>query len=66
MGDIGKWLMTAGIVLFLAGLCWPLIGRLPGDLFIKKGNVTFFFPVVTCLVVSIVLSLILYIVNHIR
>lgn len=66
MGDIGKWLMTAGIVIFLAGLCWPLIGCLPGDLFIKKGNVTFFFPVVTCLVVSVVLSLILYIVNHIR
>lgn len=66
MEDIGKWLMTVGVVLFLVGLCWPLIGRLPGDIFIKKGNVTVMFPIVTCLVISAVLSLIFYIINHLR
>ncbi|TGA99503.1 DUF2905 domain-containing protein [Sporolactobacillus shoreae] len=66
MGDIGKFLMIAGVVLFLIGLCWPLVGRLPGDFIIKKGNVTFMFPIVTCLVISIVISLIFYIINHLR
>ena len=35
-----------------------VIGRLPGDIFVKKGNVTFFFPVVTCIVISIILSVV--------
>jgi hypothetical protein len=66
VGDIGKLLMTAGVILFLVGLFWPLIGRLPGDIFIKKGNVTFIFPIVTCLVISVVVSLIFYLINHLR
>ncbi|WP_100488698.1 DUF2905 domain-containing protein [Sporolactobacillus pectinivorans] len=66
MGDIGKFLMAAGVVLFVIGLCWPLVGRLPGDILIKKGNVTFMFPIVTCIVISIVLSLIMYFINHLR
>jgi hypothetical protein len=66
MGDFGKVLMVLGIVIFIIGLCWPLVGRLPGDLLIKKGNVTFFFPIVTCLVISVVLSLIFYVLNHFR
>lgn len=66
MGDFGKILMVMGAVLFIIGLCWPLVGRLPGDIFIKKGNVTFMFPVVTCIVISIVLSLIFYVINHFR
>ncbi|RYL93895.1 DUF2905 domain-containing protein [Sporolactobacillus sp. THM7-4] len=66
MGDFGKIIMVIGIILFFIGLCWPLVGRLPGDIFIKKGNVTFMFPVVTCLVISIVLSLIFYLISHFR
>ncbi|GGL41096.1 DUF2905 domain-containing protein [Sporolactobacillus putidus] len=66
MGDLGRILMITGAVLFVIGLCWPLIGRLPGDIFIKKGNVTVMFPIVTCIVISIVLSLIFYIINHFR
>ncbi|WP_443217490.1 DUF2905 domain-containing protein [Sporolactobacillus sp. CQH2019] len=58
--------MITGAVLFVIGLCWPLIGRLPGDIFIKKGNVTFMFPIVTCIVISLVLSLIFYVMNHFR
>ncbi|MDD9147677.1 MULTISPECIES: DUF2905 domain-containing protein [unclassified Sporolactobacillus] len=66
MGDLGRFLMITGAVLFVIGLCWPLIGRLPGDIFIKKGNVTFMFPIVTCIVISLVLSLIFYVMNHFR
>ncbi|MCI1856644.1 MAG: DUF2905 domain-containing protein [Sporolactobacillus sp.] len=66
MGDIGKLLMIVGAVLFLVGLCWPLFGRLPGDIFIRRGNFTFAFPIVTCLLVSIVLSLIFFVLGHFR
>lgn len=53
-----------GIVLIVIGVLFTLgsrlgIGRLPGDIFIKKGNMTFYFPVVTSIVISIVLTLIL-------
>lgn len=51
-----------GIVLIVAGMIFTLgsrlgIGRLPGDIFIKKGNMTFYFPIVTSIVISIILTL---------
>lgn len=64
MSGIGRTLMIAGAVLFLVGLCWPLIGRLPGDIMFKKGNTTFFFPIVTCIIISLALSLIMYVINY--
>ena len=63
---VGKTLIIAGIVLIALGLLvlWrnPFLwmGRLPGDIAIEKENVRFYFPVVTCLVVSAVLSLAFY------
>lgn len=66
MGDLSRTLMVLGVVLFVVGLCLPLIGKIPGDIVIKKGNVTFMFPIVTCLVISLVLSLIFYLINHFR
>lgn len=61
---VGKNLILMGIVLIVIGVLFTLgsrlgIGRLPGDIFIKKGNMTFYFPVVTSIVISIVLTLIL-------
>ena len=56
-----RLLIAAGVVLILAGLLIRLgvpIGRLPGDIVIRRGGGTFYFPIVTCLVVSVVLSLI--------
>ncbi len=65
MTEIGKLFLISGIVLSVVGLIFllgakiPSLGRLPGDIFIKKGNVTFFFPIVTCILISIIVTLIL-------
>ena len=57
-------LVGAGILLVLAGLAWPWLsrwfGRLPGDVVVRRGSFTFVFPIVTCLVVSAVLTLLLW------
>jgi hypothetical protein len=62
---MARWLIIAGIVLIVLGLAWPLIsklglGRLPGDIRIEREGFTFYFPIVTGLIVSVVLSLILW------
>lgn len=65
MAPLGKALMALGLILLLAGaLVWglagvPLIGRLPGDFYIRRGNFTFYFPLTTCILVSIALMLLL-------
>ena len=58
MNDMPKMLITLGGILVVIGLLWQFVGKLPGDIFIKKGNTTFYFPIVTCILVSVVLSLI--------
>ncbi|MGI8438508.1 MAG: DUF2905 domain-containing protein [Chthoniobacterales bacterium] len=64
MPEIGKLLVIFGVVTVLLGLAlWSglgagWLGRLPGDIRIERGNSSFYFPVVTCIIVSIVLSLI--------
>ncbi|WP_017755933.1 DUF2905 domain-containing protein [Calidifontibacillus oryziterrae] len=63
---MGKMLIIAGIVLIVVGLLWQILGRLPGDIVIKKGNTTFYFPIVTSIVISIVLSVIFYIIGRFR
>jgi len=63
MQDLGKTILIIGLVLVVFGaVLWKTgglggLGRLPGDLFVRKGNATFYFPVVTCLVISAVLTL---------
>ena len=56
---IGCVLIIIGVILFLFGKI-PGFGKLPGDIFIKKENFTFYFPLATCLLMSAVLSLIFY------
>ncbi len=63
---MNKILIGAGIVLILLGVIWPVLlrsglGRLPGDIFIQKKNVTFYFPVMTSILLSVLLSLLLWI-----
>jgi len=70
--SIGKVLIVAGAVLVVIGIILllanriPFIGRLPGDIFFRKGNFTFYFPVVTSIVLSIVLTLIFYLISKFR
>jgi hypothetical protein len=61
MQDLGKMLVVAGLALAAVGaLLWFGRGfRLPGDIFIQRGNFSFGFPIVTCIVVSIVLTILL-------
>ena len=58
-----KPLIIIGIILLIIGLLYPYIkklglGQLPGDILFKTGNSTFFFPVMTCLIISIILTII--------
>lgn len=58
---MSRLLIVAGVALILAGVLLKLglpLGRLPGDIVIRRGGGTFYFPIVTCIVVSVVLSLI--------
>ncbi len=63
--ELGKFLLIAGIFMAVAGLALiflpklPFLGRLPGDIVIKKGNFTFYFPLATSIILSIVLTIIL-------
>ncbi|MFB0526048.1 MAG: DUF2905 domain-containing protein [bacterium] len=66
MNIIGRILIIFGIVLILVGLILtsgikiPYLGKLPGDICIKRPNFTFYFPITTCILLSIILSLILW------
>jgi len=63
--ELGKFVVVIGVVLTLVGLLmWSgfapkWLGRLPGDIRIERGHSAFYFPIVTCIVLSIVLSLLL-------
>lgn len=61
MPDLGKTLVIVGLALAALG-AWLWLGRgfrLPGDIFVQRGNFSFAFPVVTCIVLSIVLTILL-------
>jgi len=65
MPSSSKILIILGIVLIAAGLIWWLVGRwiplgrLPGDIVYEKGNVKFYFPIVTCILISVIGSLLM-------
>jgi hypothetical protein len=71
MFDIGKFLLMLGIAIALLGAVIilfrnagiPFLGKLPGDIIVQRKNFTFYFPIVTCIVLSIILSIILYFVS---
>ncbi|MEQ8338446.1 MAG: DUF2905 domain-containing protein [Cyclobacteriaceae bacterium] len=65
---MGKSLIYIGIILIILGLLLTFgekinLGKLPGDIIIKKDNFTFYFPITTMILLSLVLSLIIFIVN---
>lgn len=65
MAPLGKMLIIGGIAMVIAGLFITFgmkylpLGRLPGDIAVRRGNFSFFFPVVTCIVISVILSVIM-------
>jgi len=64
-----RFLIVFGIVLIAAGLLWPLLiriglGHLPGDIVVERGNFRLYFPLGTSILISIVLSLILWLANR--
>lgn len=70
MSDMGKTLMIVGAIILLVGVVVtfvgkiPLLGKLPGDILIKKENFSFYFPLSTCIILSVILSLIFGFFNH--
>ena len=67
--NMGKFIIIIGLILVLIGIIMqfadkiPWIGRLPGDILIKKENFTFYFPLVTSIILSIVITLIIYLIR---
>lgn len=66
---VSRFLVTLGILLILAGIVWPFlqrigIGRLPGDIVVEREGFRFYFPVVTSLLISLLITLILWLVNR--
>jgi uncharacterized membrane protein len=73
MGDFGRvliflggLLLVLGIVLILAGRLNLPVGRLPGDIVYRGKNATVYFPIVTSILLSVILSFVLYVVNRMR
>lgn len=63
---MAKWLITVGVVLIALGVLWPLLaklglGSLPGDIKLERRGFTFYFPITTSILVSLVITLILWI-----
>jgi Protein of unknown function (DUF2905) len=61
----GVLIALFGVVLIFAGRLHLPIGRLPGDILYRGKNTTFYFPLATCIVLSVVLSLVLYLVGRV-
>lgn len=73
MSDLGKLLIVLGIVLVVAGVVLTLLGRtnlplgrLPGDILYRGKNTTFYFPLATSILLSVVLTLLLYVIGKFR
>lgn len=70
MNDLGRLLVVFGLVIVAAGVLVmlvgrvPWIGRLPGDIHVQRGNWTFYFPLATSLVASVILTLILWLLGR--
>jgi hypothetical protein len=72
MGELAKTLIMFGALLIVAGLILllfqkiPFLGKLPGDIIIKKEKFTFIFPLATSIIISVIISLILYLIGKFR
>ncbi len=70
MSELGRLLIVAGVVLVVAGLLVmlvpkvPWLGKLPGDITWRWGNFTLYLPLGTCILLSLILTLVLYLLNR--
>jgi hypothetical protein len=67
--DMQRFLIGLGVVILIVGIAWPVVsrlglGRLPGDILIQRGATTFYFPIVTCVIISVILSAIFWLFNR--
>jgi hypothetical protein len=68
---MGRVLIVIGVALVVVGLVvsysdffsWLRLGRLPGDILVKRGSFQFYFPIMTCILISLILTLILYLIK---
>ena len=66
---MSRFLIVLGLVIVAIGALWPLLsrlglGRLPGDIAIQRGSFSLYFPLVTCIIVSILLSAVFWLFNR--
>ena len=66
---MARFLIVLGLAILVVGLLWPYLsrmglGRLPGDIVIQKDNVTFYFPLMTGLLLSLAISFVLWVANR--
>ena len=64
-----RLLIAIGLLILIVGIAWPVVsrlglGRLPGDIVIHRGGTTIYFPLTTCLIISVVLSLVIWVINR--
>jgi hypothetical protein len=67
--DVQRFPIGLGLVILIIGIAWPILsrigfGRLPGDIIFQRGGATFYFPLVTCIIISIVLSAVFWLINR--
>jgi hypothetical protein len=67
--DVQRFLIGLGLIVLIVRVTWPILsriglGRLPGDIMFQRGGTTFYFPLVTCVLISIVVSALLWLFNR--
>ncbi len=67
--DIQRVLIGLGLLILIVGISWPVLsriglGRLPGDIVMQRGETTFYFPLVTCIIISVMVSVLFWLFNR--
>jgi hypothetical protein len=65
--DVQRFLIGLGLVILIIGIAWPILsrigfGHLPGDIVFQRGGTTFYFPLVTCIILSVALSAVFWLI----
>ncbi|AUS08461.1 DUF2905 domain-containing protein [Laceyella sacchari] len=72
MNPVAKTFIIIGVILVVVGLIWQVggkylpLGRLPGDVVVEKEQVKIYFPIMTCILISVILSLVSYLIRFFR